>query len=162
MAFLTAVPTKNRRRNPALVSFNKRRLILVVDVKPASVLICSRSATRSSQSIRNNARSRFCTTIDPGLVPIIECLLCWFRKCGLARGDIGFDLGSDSSAGIAHSVYEVGRINLWFANKWSFDLLPWVGAAFDDGVPLRKILQALRKWFPAVERLRNLRRVRPR
>src|SRR6185312_3286898 len=159
MAFLTAVPTKNRRRNPALVSFNKRRLILVVDVKPASILICSRSPTRSSQSIRNKARSRFCKTIEPDLVPIIECLLGCFRKCGLPCGNIGLDLGSEGSPGVAHAIYEVRRVDLRFANKWSLDLLPWVGAAFDNGVTLRQIFQAFGKRLSAIKRLCNLRRI---
>src|ERR1039458_3591391 len=158
-------PRKNRLSNPARVSVSSRVLARVVDVKPATIIACSRSTTRRVASSRSRCRSRGCrmnlgadprSVLEERLFPVIEDLIGCLCEGGVALDNFALDLLPGPRPLCARSIEQIVEVHPWVIDRGDAKLLPGVGSGLHYEVPLREVLQPFRKRLAAVEHLGDL------
>ena len=93
------------------------------------------------------------------LFPFMECLFGGSDERRVALRDLSLDLYAGASMVGAGAAQEIGNVRLRVMDGWRATLLPVVGAALHDKMPMTKVLQPLGERLPAVKRLGDLRGV---
>src|SRR6266568_4407789 len=90
------------------------------------------------------------------LVPFIQHLICFVIERSMALGDLLLDCRARAFMMGACTAQEIGKALSVVAESLKRTLPPMFGAALDDKMPVRKILQPLSERLSTVESLRNL------
>src|SRR5690242_10687877 len=117
------VPTKKRRSSPARVNSNNRNETCVVEPKPATILVISRSMIRITPSSERRWRSRSWSTTPRRLFPAIEYLLGPTGSLLVTAPDIRFDFGAAPGPARPAAVIEVRVVRVGFRNVGYQDFL---------------------------------------